>query len=84
LSDATDTAAPTAKPARYTSRKLAFCTGLVAVATWLLTQRLIGEGTWLAIATACVSAYVLGNVGQKGVEAIATAVGAWLAGKVSP
>lgn len=61
---------------RYTSRKLLFCTALVIVATWLLTQRLIGEATWLAIATAALTAYVTGNVGQKAVERLADVFGA--------
>lgn len=84
MTDTTDSTAPTsAAPAstaaRYTSRKLLFCLAVVAAATWLLHQHLIGEASWVSVAATCVTAYVLGNLGQKGIDAIAPALTAALA-----
>lgn len=79
--DDTTTTAATAAPtpstiARYTSRKLVFCTAVLVVATWLRWRGLIGEASWVSTIATDVTAYVLGNVGQKGVDSLATAIAA--------
>lgn len=52
----------------FASRKFVFCVGLVAVASWLLVGRHIGEASWLTASTTALVTYASANVGQKGLE----------------
>lgn len=63
---------------RYTSRKLVVAVGLVALATWLLLSHSIDQAMWWNVVQLALGGYLVANVGQKAVEAIAGAVKARL------
>jgi hypothetical protein len=68
---------------RYTSRKLLVAIALVALVTWLLMGHVISEAAWLELVKLALGGYLAANVGQKGVEAIAESVTAWLEAKTA-
>lgn len=82
LSNQTSDLETVSASSKWNSRKLWFCVLVVLVSTWALyAVPKVSESSWLAIITACVWAYVVGNVGSRMTDSIALVVAAALGKK---